>query len=178
MTPEVLFCLKYLSEHGIDSSNFDEKKSLLDKYSVPEYDLVKREKDEFFFTSLAKSLRELWPPGEKDGKYPWRESVNNLADRLKMLWKFRGLGDYSLGACLRVARRYVAQYENDTRYMQTLKYFVMKQKSVVDPRDGKITYTQTSQFADMLEGQDDIDAVQNEWENILESVSVGEGELV
>lgn len=42
-----------------------------------------------FFEELAERLREMWPPGEKDGKYPWRDSVGNLARRLELLWADR-----------------------------------------------------------------------------------------
>ena len=177
MTAETLFCVKYLKEHGVDSSNFGDVIKLLNVYEVPEFNLVKCE-GRTYFTKLALELRNLWPPGEKDGKYPWRDSVTNLTERLKLLWKMRQLREYPIETCLSVARRYLAQYENDTRYMQTLKYFIMKQKGIVNTDSGKLTYVQESKFADMLEGKSDIDAVENEWDRILESTSVGEGDLV
>ena len=178
MTGETLFCIKYLLERGIDSSNFDETARLLEKQDVPEYKLVKQEADTFF-TELASKLRELWPPGEKDGKYPWRDSVKNLATRLKILWKERGLEKYkyNLNECLQVAQRYLAQFNENTKYMKTLKYFIYKQSKIV-AHDGKITYTFSSQFADMLEGNSDIDRMENEWEEIMNDATFGEGVLI
>lgn len=177
MTAEDLFCIKHLRELGIDSSNFDENAKLLDVCDVPDFKMVKLEKSDFY-EELAKQLRSMWPPGDKGNKYPWRDSVKNLKARLKLLWQYRQMKDYTLDECLAVARRYLNQFENDTRYMMLLKYFIMKQKSVIDPRDGKITYIQESRFADMLEGKSDSDALENEWDSILASASVGEGELV
>lgn len=177
MKAEDLYCLKRVVELGINSSNFDEKAKLLDIYEVPEFEIVKREGQSYFAT-LATKLRNLWPPGEKEGKYPWRDSVKNLTERLKLLWKIRNLREYSLQECLSVARRYLAQYEHDTKYMQTLKYFIMKQKGILDPDTGTQKYIQESVFADMLEGKSDIDRMENEWDSILESTSIGEGTLV
>ena len=177
MTGETLFCVKYLLEHGVNSSNFDDTAKLLEAFNVPEYKLVKLGKDEWFH-ELATKLRPLWPAGDKDGKWAWRDSVKNLSDRLKLLWQQRQLKEYSIDECLSCARRYLAQYENDTRYMMLLKYFIMKQKSIVDPKDGRLIYTIESRLADMLEGKSEIDALENELDSILEDTSVGEGELV
>lgn len=177
VTGEVLHCIRYLRQHGIDSSNFDEKAKLLKLYDLPDYKIVKVGKDEFF-KELAAGLRSLWPAGEKDGKWPWRESVKNLTERLKFLWKDRQLGEYSLEECLSVARRYLAQYENNTKYMMLLKYFVLKQKADIVSTDGSIHYSQESRFADMLEGKSDIDALENEWDRILEGTTAVEGDLI
>lgn len=177
ITSETLYCVKVLNDNGIDSSNFDDVVKLLDKFDVSEYAVVKVPRDKFY-TELAKRMRELWPPGDKDGKYAWRDSVPNLTKRLELLWKYRKLKDYSVDECLSAARRYLAMFETNVKYMQTLKYFIMKQKSIVDPDDGRITYIQESKLADILEGKSDQDAVQNEWESMLESASAGEGELV
>lgn len=176
MTGEVMFCVKYLKEHGVNASNFEKTVKLLNVYEVPEFNLVRRE-GHTYFTKLALGLRNLWPPGEKDGKYPWRDSVTNLTERLKLLWKIRQLREYPIETCLSVARRYLAQYEHDTKYMQTLKYFIMKQKGIVNDT-GKLTYIQESKFADMLEGKSDVDAIENEWERILGTSSAGEGDLI
>lgn len=132
-----------------------------------------------FYEQLAIKLRELWPTGEKDGKYPWRESVSNLTKRLEILWKDRDLKDkYSLDQCLSVARKYLAQYENNAKYMQTLKYFIYKQTKLVEQNTGKINYIYKSTFADMLENNP-LDEAQNEWTSIFESNSTyEEGELI
>ncbi len=61
--------------------------------------------------------------------------------------------------------------------MQTLKYFVLKQNKLSNG-DGTVKYTYESRFADMLEGKSDEDAIQNEWNELINSASLGEGELI
>lgn len=136
----------------------------------------KQSKD--FFKQLAEGLWKMWPTGEKDGKYPWKDSIPNLVERLSNLWRNRGFRNdqFTVDACLEVARRYLSKYENDKKYMKTLKYFIMKQSKLIEP-SGKIKYVNDSMFADMLEGKAEVDAVQNEWEQLLNSGSLGEGML-
>lgn len=130
--------------------------------------------DDDFFVKLAEGLRPLWPAGEKSAKYPWRDSVQNLAERLRNLWDIRGLGEYTIDACLTVARRYLAQFEDNAKYMQTLKYFILKQDHVVG-NDGRIHYTSKSVFADMLEST----SVTDEWNDVFEASNTYEqGELI
>ena len=88
-SPEVKFCVRYLLDHGINSANFT-KVALTLKNTDIKYDFVKSGADVSFFEELAGRLRELWPPGEKDGKWPWRDSVSNLSRRLETLWRDRG----------------------------------------------------------------------------------------
>ena len=119
-------------------------------------------------------MRELWPTGEKDGKWPWRDSVSNLSRRLQALWKDRNFGDKTVDECLIVARKYLAQFEDNARYMQTLKYFILKQDKIVD-KTGRIKYINKSVFADMLESNSTIE----EWGDIFESSNTYEqGELI
>lgn len=166
-------------EHGITSSSFDEVAASLSNKDA-EFKLVKVPRKSFF-EELAEKLRELWPPGEKDNKYPWRDSVPNLTKRLSLLWEQRFPdskdNEHTLDQCLTVARRYLAQFEDNTKYMQTLKYFIMKQKSVVG-KDGRISYINESKFADMLEGKSEQDAVQNDWDFLINQATIGEGELI
>lgn len=123
-----------------------------------------------FFNTLAEKMRLLWPSGDKDSKYAWRESAPSLAKRLKTLWSVRNLGKFSIDDCLRVCRSYLSEYEHkDTKYMQIVKYFVLKQKEVVD-KDGRIRYISNSRFADMLEGVKSANAAQ-EFEELISGSS-------
>lgn len=179
VTPDVKFCVRYLLEHGINSLQFRQIVKELNDYDL-RFELVPVNKatPKSFYDELAEKLRELWPPGDKDGKYAWRDSVPNLSRRLKILWDDRLKGkEFTIDQCLTCARRYLAQFESNTKYMQTLKYFILKQDSVVK-NDGRITYTSKSKLADMLEGVADEDAVQNEWDFLVNQTSVGEGDLV
>lgn len=104
-----------------------------------------------FYVNLATALRELWPQGEKDGKYPWRGPVPKLAERLEFIWKEYDLRDkYSIDDCLMAARRYLAKFETDAKYMQVLKYFIFKQQKLVG-HDGQVKYIYKSSLVDMLE---------------------------
>ena len=167
---EVVFCVKYLIEKGYCTSKTISDIEAQAKNFNKSYSFVRR-MPENFFTELAESLRKLWPAGEKEGKWPWRDSVANLTIRLETLWTVRGLGDYSLEDCLMVARRYLARYQDDKRYMKTLKYFILRQNEEIVDANGKIHHNNQSQFADMLEGKDDVDAATSEWEELFESDS-------
>ena len=130
--------------------------------------------DSMYFVTLAEGLRELWPAGEKDGKWPWRDSVSNLTRRLQNLWDIRELDEYPLETCMTVARKYLAQYEDDAKFMQTLKYFILKQEDMVG-KDGRKRHTDKSVFADMLESSSMFD----EWNGVFETSSTFEqGELI
>ena len=162
---EALFCAKYLQERGfLAPKNVMEMKELIKDFDG-EFKFIKVEKS--FYAKLAQELRELWPTGEKDGKYPWRDSVENLTRRLETLWAARNLGKFSIDTCLTVARRYLAQYRDNVKYMQTLKYFILKQGRL-EQGNGKIKYIQQSLFADMLQNVTDEDKQQAEWESAFE----------
>lgn len=162
---EAIFCAKYLNDRGfLAEDKLEEITALIDDLDV-DFQFIKVDLN--FYVRLAKALRELWPTGEKDGKYPWRESVANLSRRLETLWAARNLPEIPIDTCVMVARRYLAQYENNTKYMQTLKYFVLKQGKIVGS-DGGVRYIQQSQFADMLESTTDEDKNQAEWESMFE----------
>lgn len=137
-----------------------------------------KEGDDDFFVKLANGLREIWPTGNKDGKYPWRESVSNLVIRLRALWRARNIKTRNVESVLTVARRYVAQYENDLTYMRTLKYFIYKHVASLPNEKNKNKIICESPLADMLEGKNDIDYVMNEWDSIFNEATVQDGELI
>lgn len=176
-SPEVKFCVRYLLNHGINSTNLVKVQLQLSSDDA-DFNLVPvpgSQKD--FFIELAEKLRELWPPGDKDGKYAWRDSVPNLSRRLKALWDERFKDkQFTIDECLIAARKYLAQFEDNVKYMQTLKYFIMKQKSLVE-KDGRIRYINESKFADILEGNSEL-AAMDDWNDILNGSTVDEGELI
>ena len=169
-SPEVKFCVRYLLNHGVNSLNFTDVVEQLGP-NDNQYELIKSGYTNYkpFFEELAEKLRELWPPGEKMGKYPWRDSVNNLAKRLEMLWKERFAGKtYTVEECLVAARRYLSQFEDDVTYMQTLKYFILKQEPIAKP-NGHLTYVNKSKFADMLESNTEFDKMESEIDALMNS---------
>ena len=174
-TDEIKFCVKYLHDRGIVATNYEELSALVDDLNL-EFDLVRIQRNRF--DELAEKLREMWPAGSKDGMYEWRGNVPELSKRLKLMWEDRfPKKKVDIDECLTVARRYLSRYEENTRFMQTLKYFIIKRKEIVQ-KDGKVKYVYESKFADMLEGKNDEDAVQNEWDALLRDGSLGEGELI
>lgn len=141
---------------------------------------IKKHPNPEFYPNLARELRKLWPPGMKEHKYPWRESVPSLVARLEVLFSERDLFEYTLEDCLRAARIYLARYEDDASYMQTLKYFVLKQKTIrVD--EHHVKYVNESKFADILEAGTTDDTAQSEWDDVFSeeiATNAYEGELV
>lgn len=176
LTPEMKFCVRYLISHGVDAFNFGRAQLQLGR-DDDDFELVKIDKDDSFYDELAERLREMWPPGEKDGKWPWRDSVGNLSRRLQHLWDIRKLKQYSIEECVAAANKYLSQYENDTRYMQILKYFILKQKAIVK-NDGTEKFINESRFADLLESKNDFDKIDEEWNDIINGGTIDQGELI
>lgn len=176
LTPEIKFCVRYLVDHGVDTQGFEEARLRLG-IDENEFELVKIQKDDSFYDELAERLREMWPPGEKGGKWPWRDSVGNLSRRLQHLWDIRKLKNYSIEECVAAANKYLSQFENDTKYMQVLKYFILKQDPIAT-ENNRVVYSNKSRLADILESKDDYDKIENDWSDILEDNSVSQGELI
>ena len=127
------------------------QRAFIDGYLKCLSDSGSKKHDSDFFVSVATALRELWPPGEKDGKYPWRDSISNLAKRLEFIWKERNLGDkYTVDNCVMAANRYLNNFQNNTKYMKILKYFIFKQNSTA-MSSGKMMCTYSSTLVDYLE---------------------------
>ena len=173
---ESLFCAKYLQEKGyLSEGDLNEMSALLDDLKV-DFELVKVEKN--FYVELAERLRELWPTGNKDNKYPWRDSVENISQRLKHLWVTRKLKEYTIDECLTVARKYLAQFEEDTKYMRVLKYFIYKSKPAYVKENGLSVHQYESIFADMLESLTDEQRQQIELEKMFGLDSLGQGTII
>lgn len=149
---ECLFCAKYLFENGLNGEKIEKMRPETEKLQVS-FSLNKIQKN--YWTELAEGLRGLWPPGEKDGKYPWRDSVKNLARRLELMWTTRmPQKNYTKDQVLLVARRYLSQFQESTKYMKLLKYFILKTESTPSA-NGILVYTNHSTLADMLETADE-----------------------
>jgi hypothetical protein len=180
-TPEVKFCVRYLLGHGVDAFNFGAVQLSLDE-SDAQYTLVKVKKDSFF-DELASKLRDLWPPGGRmiGGKeYPWRDSVENISKRLMAMWAERfpkSDKQFTIEDCLSAARAYLAQYENDTKYMLSVNKFIWKQRNLV-MSNGLIKHVMESRLADMLEGKIEYQKIDDEWNDILNSATEDDGEII
>ena len=159
-TDECLFCAQYLFGYGYTAQDIEEMKPLLKDFSG-QFSLSRIQKT--YYDSIAEKLRKIWPPGCKDGKYPWRDSVDVLSKRLQTVWSTR-LADkfYPEEYVLQVARQYVSQFQDDTKYMKLLKYFILKDD--------------TSVLADMLLDAEENGLFETEEETI--NISIEEGVLI
>lgn len=179
------FLLLWLSGHGIETKEL--KKSLLEKDLVVEElfstdklpslgpdikDLIANmiidstpEKESStkvdFYTDLAECLRDIFPRGKKEGtSYMWRDSVSTIARRLKLLNVKYG-HSFTKEQAINAAQAYVRSFNGDYRYMQLLKYFILKvpinANGDVEVRSELMSYIEN-------EGQEDIN---NAWLNEL-----------
>ena len=110
------------------------------------------------FTELATELREIYPAGRKDGTtYMWRGTTAEVAKKLKTLVVKYG---YTINKedVLKATKEYVNSFNGNYRYMQLLKYFILK--SVKDA-DGNVDIK--SELISLIENSDQIDAQRDDW---------------
>ena len=150
MEDKVKFCIRYLAEKGITPDRYS---SLYYADTQPEFAYSIMKIDDDFFTQAAKGLWDMWPVGKKDGKYPWKESVPVLRDRLIFIWNNLKITEqYTVEDILQAGRKYIAQYEHaNTKYMQLLKYFIFKQKTMGFDDKGVYKNTYESTLVKLLQ---------------------------
>ena len=110
------------------------------------------------FTELATELREIYPAGRKEGtSYMWRGTTAEVAKKLKTLVVKYG---YTINRedVLKATKEYVNSFNGNYRYMQLLKYFILK--SVKDA-DGNVDIK--SELMSLIENSDQIDAQRDDW---------------
>lgn len=110
------------------------------------------------FTELATELREIYPAGRKDGTtYMWRGTTAEVAKKLKTLVVKYG---YTINRedVIKATKEYVNSFNGNYRYMQLLKYFILK--SVRDA-DGNVDIK--SELMSLIENSDQIDAQRDDW---------------
>lgn len=109
------------------------------------------------FNDLANKMRELFPEGRKPGTtYYWRDSTPIIAKKLKtVVEKFNT--QFTEEQALNATRRYVESFNGDYRFMQLLKYFILK----TDKATGDIR----SDFLSLLQNPDAEDSLNDNWLN-------------
>ena len=173
-TDECKFCMKYLIDH-VQRDNFQELERESESFNVS-YTLVRNQDN--YWTDIAKALCEIWPKGSKGGKYPWAGNPKEIAKRLELMWKTK-IPDksYTKEQILSVSRKYVAQFEDDTKYMRTLKYFILKQDKVLE-QNGRFRIINSSLLCDMLENSEFNSFMPDDASVSAEIFSEWEGEIV
>lgn len=77
--------------------------------------------------TLAETLIEKFPKGQKPGTNQyWRSSVTEVSNRLVIFFKQYGFVEFD--KIIEATDTYIKNYENDNRFQQTLKYFILKKK--------------------------------------------------
>ena len=128
----------------ISTISIDSDKNVIDKDSE--------------FTELATELREIYPAGRKDGTtYMWRGTTAEVAKKLKTLVVKYGF-TINKEDVIKATKEYVNSFNGNYRYMQLLKYFILK--SVRDA-DGNVEIK--SELMSLIENSDQIDAQRDDW---------------
>ena len=81
------------------------------------------------YIELASKIRQIFPTGNKDGKYPWRGTLKSIVDKIKKLDKSYGLSKYSDEDILSACSSYVSKFgfKDMDRGMQIAPYFIEKE---------------------------------------------------
>lgn len=111
-------------------------------------------RDEEFY-ALAEKMRDLFPDGRKPGTtYYWKDSVPVIARKLKTVVAKFGV-QFTEEEALSVTQRYIASFNGDYRFMQLLKYFILK----TDRTTGEIR----SEFLSLLANKEDSEEESSNW---------------
>ena len=110
------------------------------------------------FTSLALELREIYPAGRKEGtSYMWRGTTAEIAKKLKTLVVKYGYS-FSREDVIKATKEYVSSFNGNYRYMQLLKYFILK--SVKDA-DNNVDIK--SELMSLIENSGQLDTQRDDW---------------
>ena len=110
------------------------------------------------FTDLATELREIYPAGRKDGTtYMWRGTTAEVAKKLKTLVVKYGF-TINREDVIKATKEYVSSFNGNYRYMQLLKYFILK--SVKDA-DGNVEVK--SELMSIIENSGQINTQRDDW---------------
>jgi len=109
------------------------------------------------FIDLANKMREIFPAGRKpDTTYYWRDSTQLIARKLSTLVTKFDIS-FTEEEALNATRRYVNSFNGDYRFMQLLKYFILK----TDKNTGEIK----SEFMSLLQNPEEQSTLNDEWLN-------------
>lgn len=110
------------------------------------------------FTELATELREIYPAGRKDGTtYMWRGTTAEVAKKLKTLVVKYGF-TINKEDVIKATKEYVSSFNGNYRYMQLLKYFILK--SVKDA-DGNVDVK--SELMSIIENSGQVNNQRDDW---------------
>lgn len=128
----------------ISTISIDSDKNVIDKDSE--------------YVELATELRELYPAGRKDGTtYMWRGTTAEVAKKLKTLVVKYG---YTLDKeeVIKATKDYISSFNGNYRYMQLLKYFILK-----SVRDADGNTEVKSELVSLIENSGQVDNQRDDW---------------
>jgi len=100
--------------------------------------------------SLVQKMKEFFPKGLKVGSAAWRGNDRELTLRMKKFFKLYG-NKWTDEQILQATKEYVESFNGDYRYMQILKYFILKSKKFEGEEGNYVE--DTSALASFLEKQ-------------------------
>lgn len=110
---------------------------------------------------LAEKLKEIFPPGKKDGTSNyWAEGKALIAKRLKAFFKKYG-DDYSDDQIITATKKYVESFNGNYQFMRTLKYFIFKDRDVAGERE------YTSDLLNYIENAGCEETLKDDWNTEL-----------
>ena len=110
------------------------------------------------FTDLATELRGIYPAGRKDGTTSmWRGTTAEVAKKLKTLVVKYGF-TINKEDVIKATKEYVSSFNGNYKYMQLLKYFILK--SVKDA-DGNVDVK--SELMSIIENSGQINTQRDDW---------------
>ena len=139
----------------------DKGKSIVQKVNVDNYLNSKIEKDNI--KDLASELQKLFPAGKKPGtNYYWRGFKQEIIKKLETISNKFDF-EFTKEQAINATKRYVDSFNGDYRYMQLLKYFILKNKITENGTEIK------SSFMEYIENEnnneDDSMLNSSEWNN-------------
>lgn len=120
--------------------------------------------DEERLKNLATKMKEVYPKGKMPGT-PYYYQCNTREIMLKLKKFFKIYGNYTDDDIVGAAKRFIASFNGNYKFLPLIKYFIFKDKLVMD-EDGQQHVSPESQLATFLENKDNNDnlvAASDDW---------------
>lgn len=96
---------------------------------------------------LVKDLQELYPKGKKEGTNNyWRGNVPEIKERLLVF--FKKFGDFPHDTVIQATQKYIDSFQDNTKLMKTLKYFISKKRIDGNTEYDLLTYIENINTVD------------------------------
>lgn len=113
--------------------------------------------DDDHLRSLAMEMQQCFPQGKKPGTvFYFRCNVREIVNKLKKF--FEVYGDYDDDKVIAATKKFVASFKGDYRLMPLIKYFISKNKKVMD-ENGEFHVNEVSELATTLENMTDDESI-------------------